>query len=345
MQEVVKKLLLVVVLLVGVVVCDSDVATLTDANFDTLTASGEWLLEFYAPWCGHCKNLAPTYEELATKVKGQFNIGKVDCTVEKGLASRFAVRGYPTIKFLKDGQIYDFSGARSVVSFVDFMEKGYPTANKAPLPAKSAPPAAAAATEEVSDNKKSDVVILDDSNFEELTSKGTWLLEFYAPWCGHCKRLAPVYEQVATALKGVVHVGKVDCTLQKVVCSQYDISGYPTIYYKKDNQIYSYEGPRALEDFKKFVETGWKSATPQSVPEPLSGLQAYFQSLLGAVENLSVNLYLVIGVCVVVGLALGVAVVCLSPSPTPNKTIHYTPAPSSSSPNGDVSTEEVSKND
>lgn len=63
--------------------------------------------------CGHCKKLAPTYEEVATTLKGKINVGKVDCTVEKGTqlafilfsftipletASRFGIRGYPTLK-------------------------------------------------------------------------------------------------------------------------------------------------------------------------------------------------------------------------------------------------------
>jgi len=54
----------------------SDVIVLDGTNFHTRTSEGDWLLEFYAPWCGHCKNLAPIWEELATKVKGQVNVAK-----------------------------------------------------------------------------------------------------------------------------------------------------------------------------------------------------------------------------------------------------------------------------
>jgi thioredoxin-like negative regulator of GroEL len=61
----------------------SDVVDLTAATFDQ-AKTGDWLVKFYAPWCGHCKNLAPTWEELATKSKGKFNVAKIDCTIHKG---------------------------------------------------------------------------------------------------------------------------------------------------------------------------------------------------------------------------------------------------------------------
>jgi thioredoxin-like negative regulator of GroEL len=69
----------------------SDVIVLTESNFETEIKKGDWLLEFYAPWCGHCKNLAPTYELVATRLKGTINVGKVDCTVEEGITVHFLV--------------------------------------------------------------------------------------------------------------------------------------------------------------------------------------------------------------------------------------------------------------
>lgn len=60
-------------------------------------------IKFYAPWCGHCKSLAPVWDELGRDLKGKVMIGKVDCTTETSVAGRFGVRGYPTLKFFPAG--------------------------------------------------------------------------------------------------------------------------------------------------------------------------------------------------------------------------------------------------
>jgi len=125
--------LLLVVALVSVSFADedvdeSDVLVLNNDNFDSEIAKNPLILvEFYAPWCGHCKRLKPEYAKAATELK-QFNIpiAKVDADAEsnKALASKYGVRGFPTIKLFRDGKaVSDYQGDRSVNAIVSFMKK------------------------------------------------------------------------------------------------------------------------------------------------------------------------------------------------------------------------------
>eukprot|EP01133_Synstelium_polycarpum_P009173 gene9173-10764_t len=103
----------------------SDVVILTEQNFDAMTASGTWMLKFYAPWCGFCVQMAPTFEELATKLKGTVNIGKVDCTVHAALCKTFNVPGYPTLKLAVNGIYFDYQGDRSFDAMAHFAQGGF----------------------------------------------------------------------------------------------------------------------------------------------------------------------------------------------------------------------------
>jgi protein disulfide isomerase len=98
----------------------SEVIVLTDANFDQLTSSGSWLLEFYAPWCGHCKTLAPVYEDAARKLRGQLQLAKIDATVQTALAAKYEVKGFPTLKLYREGEIRNYNGPRTVDGIVAF---------------------------------------------------------------------------------------------------------------------------------------------------------------------------------------------------------------------------------
>ena len=109
-------------------VTDKDVVVLTDKNFDEVVLGSKdiWLVEFYAPWCGHCKKLEPEWNEAAGKLKGTVKLGKVDATVETGLGQRFKVQGYPTIKYWDygmgktDSKAKDYQGARESAGIVSF---------------------------------------------------------------------------------------------------------------------------------------------------------------------------------------------------------------------------------
>ncbi|XP_022899211.1 probable protein disulfide-isomerase A6 [Olea europaea var. sylvestris] len=85
-----------------------DVAVLTEENFEKEVGQDRGsLVEFYAPWCGHCKKLAPEYEKLGASFKKAKSvlIGKVDCDEHKGVCSKYGVSGYPTIQWFPKGSL------------------------------------------------------------------------------------------------------------------------------------------------------------------------------------------------------------------------------------------------
>ncbi|KAF4317208.1 hypothetical protein BBO99_00003714 [Phytophthora kernoviae] len=98
---------------------EDDVLVLTEANFaEAVSGHDTLLVEFYAPWCGHCKKLTPEYALAAKNLKEldpPIRLAKIDATAETKLAEQFAVRGFPTLKFFKGDvdAVKDYDGGRT----------------------------------------------------------------------------------------------------------------------------------------------------------------------------------------------------------------------------------------
>uniref|UniRef100_A0A7S2WRL6 Thioredoxin domain-containing protein n=1 Tax=Eucampia antarctica TaxID=49252 RepID=A0A7S2WRL6_9STRA len=129
-----------------------------------------------------------------------------------------------------------------------------------------------------------DIIDLTDDNFEHLTqasggqTTGKWLVKFYAPWCGHCKRLVPIWDEVSEVIStnqsddGIL-LANVDCTKNPQVAKRFGVSGYPTIKYFADRNMYSYDGARIASDLMEFASEGYKEATAEDVPPPPSWME------------------------------------------------------------------------
>jgi protein disulfide-isomerase A6 len=221
------------------------VVDLTPDNFDQVVDGSKGaFVEFFAPWCGHCKSLAPDWESLAGAFAGSKDvvIAKVDADAHKELGGRFEVHGFPTLKWFPKGSTTpeDYEGGRDLESLTSFVQQKSGAKGK-------------------SKKAVSNVVILDNANFDKfvLDSNKDVLVEFYAPWCGHCKRLAPDYEILGNAYAGEDHVviAKIDCDAHKEKCAAYDVSGYPTLkWFPKDKKEgEKYESGRDLDSFVNFI--------------------------------------------------------------------------------------------
>ena len=99
-------LLLLALLLAAARPSSASVVELTADNFDAMTATGDWLIEFYAPWCSHCNALRPDLEKAARQLAAQgaaVRIGRVDAPEWRSLQFRFGVGGYPTFYHVHNG--------------------------------------------------------------------------------------------------------------------------------------------------------------------------------------------------------------------------------------------------
>lgn len=102
----------------------------------------------------------------------------------------------------------------------------------------------------------SDVHDLTKDTFEDFVKENDLVLaEFFAPWCGHCKALAPEYEEAATTLTDkAIKLAKVDCTEQQELCQQYGVEGYPTLkVFRGPENIAPYQGPRKAQAIVSYM--------------------------------------------------------------------------------------------
>lgn len=160
--------------LAATVAARSAVIDLIPSNFDdvVLKSGKPTLVEFFAPWCGHCKKLAPVYEDLAFNfehAKDKVQIAKVDADAERELGKRFGVQGFPTLKWFdgKSDKPSDYNKGRDIDALSDFItdKTGVKSKKKLEVP--------------------SEVQLLTDETFgKAIGGDQAALVAFTAPWCG-----------------------------------------------------------------------------------------------------------------------------------------------------------------
>ncbi|XP_022082280.1 protein disulfide-isomerase TMX3-like isoform X2 [Acanthaster planci] len=100
-----------------------------------------------------------------------------------------------------------------------------------------------------------DVIELDD-RFLQAKDQGHWLVEFYAPWCGHCQKLTPIWADVGSKMRQKhphIQVGKLDGTRYSNIMDQFEVRGFPTIKYISGEKVYTHRGGRTTKDIMDFA--------------------------------------------------------------------------------------------
>ncbi|KAF8934851.1 hypothetical protein BGZ58_005413 [Dissophora ornata] len=175
-----------------------------------------------------------------------FRFAEVNCLIEGDVCEDNDVTGYPSLQLFRDGRkVNVYKGARSLEEMSEFVR------TKAEEFAKEA------GKDNSSDsavNPLGQVIALDPKTYDSALKDGQpWLIEYYAPWCGHCKALAPVYEELAMTLKGKVNVAKVDCPANEVICRSQKVRGYPTIKLHLHGQATEFSKQRTIESMTAFA--------------------------------------------------------------------------------------------
>ena len=103
--------------------------------------------------------------------------------------------------------------------------------------------------------------------FEKLVTntRDPWFVKFYAPWCHHCQALAPTWANLARQMKGKLNIGEVDCDVERKLCKEARVRGYPTMLFFQGGERIEYGGLRGLGDLLDYAEKA--SAIGSGVPD------------------------------------------------------------------------------
>ncbi|XP_048578142.1 dnaJ homolog subfamily C member 10 isoform X2 [Nematostella vectensis] len=197
-----------------------------DFPSSVISPSRPFFVDFFAPWCPPCMRLLPEYRKAARSFVGKpVGFGTVDCTVHSQLCHQYNIRSYPTTILYNNSQPHQFIGHHNALDIIEFVEN----------------------------TLKPSVVQLSPETFESLVHNKkigeTWLVDFYAPWCGPCQELLPDWNKLAKRMEGETFLGSVDCVAHRNLCANQGIRSYPTI------RLYSHTS-RGGWDF--VVHQGWR---------------------------------------------------------------------------------------
>ncbi|EGC37803.1 hypothetical protein DICPUDRAFT_76580 [Dictyostelium purpureum] len=209
-----------------------DVINLNKKNFkqQVLEGDGNVMVEFYAPWCGHCKSLKPEYEKAAKNVKGLVKIAAINCDEEKELCGQYQIQGFPTLKFFatqKNGkkQPEDYQGGRTASAIVKFALSKLPNYS----------------TKVTEDNLSKFLTSTPSAKALLFTSKST---------------TSDLYKALSVDFRNTLPLGEAR-NIKKETLEKYQVTSFPTLLvFTSDDQetFVKYEGKLEHSSLFKFLQ-------------------------------------------------------------------------------------------
>eukprot|EP00794_Sanderia_malayensis_P012288 gene12288-13553_t len=211
----------------------------TQVDFSKNVPQTPHFIMFYAPWCSDCKRMVPLWDKLSEiyrKLNFNAKCVKVDCSEETPLCAQEDIKAYPTLRFFNGEQKKTYRDGRNVADFLRF--------TKAEL-------------------HYSDTVIVDDqvfeiggAQYERVMKEGLRFVNFYAPWCKHCQRLAPIWKRLSQELQHNkdIQIVKVNCDEEKEICNLNNVNAYPSlIMFHQGMQVIHYQGDHSFDELLSFA--------------------------------------------------------------------------------------------
>ncbi|KAI5717214.1 hypothetical protein M8J77_002140 [Diaphorina citri] len=207
---------------------EDGVLVLTQDNFQSSIEKHDHILvEFYAPWCGHCKQLVPEYSKAALQLATDghdIKLAKVDATQHTALAEQYGVRGYPTLKFFKKRSIIEYGGGRTAEDIVNWLLK------------KTGPPAKEFTSVDEIKTFIADSKVVVAGLFKDASSE-----------------LAKTFNEIASKVDDLVFITSTNAD----ILAEYSVDDDTVAIFKKfDEGRVNYEGPASDEAaLRKFLST------------------------------------------------------------------------------------------
>ena len=240
-----------------------------DSSNWSLINQGFWLVEFFSPTCGHCTKFAPDFLKLSkilateqVKKQIEISVANVDCEANRSFCNEHGITGVPNVKLFEDGELFaEFQGGNTFEAVSQFvvdqmdqasisleLDSDYEsdeTEDKHPLLSMQT-------NELYTENGK--VLQLTPEN-EHLIRSGVWMIKIYSDYCGYCKQIAPIWDDLATLAMGKLNVAAINGEEFPELRKQFDVAQYPTIVIVNSGVKSVYQGLRTLDAFVDFADS------------------------------------------------------------------------------------------